>query len=181
MMTMTPRPTKPARTPTPDTSKELRIRKISAGTVVDHITAGYALAVLQILGITGAGGEVVSIAMNVQSQKLGKKDVIKVEGKELTSEEINRIAMVAPNATINIIRDYEVYQKQRITVPDHVEGIVRCANPSCITNRERGIASRFTVVERTPVTLRCKYCQRVTGHDNIIAQLLGKCQPLTPQ
>jgi aspartate carbamoyltransferase regulatory subunit len=178
---MTPKPTKPAQTPAPDASKELRIQKISAGTVVDHITAGYALAVLQILGITGANGEVVSIAMNVQSQKLGKKDVIKVEGRELTSDEINRIAMVAPNATINIIRNYEVYQKQRITVPDHVEGIVRCANPSCITNRERGITSRFAVVERTPVTLRCKYCQRVTSHDNIIAQLLGKSQQLAQQ
>jgi aspartate carbamoyltransferase regulatory subunit len=176
---MTPKPARAAQPPALDTSKELRIQKISAGTVVDHITAGYALAVLQILGITGANGEVVSIAMNVQSQKLGKKDVIKVEGKELTSYEINRIALVAPNATINIIRNYTVYQKHRITVPDHVEGIVQCANPSCITNRERGIASQFAVVERTPVTLRCKYCQRVTSHDNIIAQLLGKSQPIS--
>ena len=178
---MTPKPSRPAQAPASDTSKELRIQKISAGTVVDHITAGYALAVLQILGITGATGEVVSIAMNVQSQKLGKKDVIKVEGKELTSEEINRIAMVAPNATINIIRNYEVFKKHRIAVPDHVEGIVRCANPSCITNRERGITSRFIVVERTPVTLRCKYCQRITSHDNIIAQLLGRSQPIAQQ
>jgi aspartate carbamoyltransferase regulatory subunit len=175
---MTRKSPKTAPLPAADTSKELRIQKISGGTVVDHITAGYALAVLQILGITGANGEVVSIAMNVQSQKLVRKDVIKVEGRELTSDEINRIALVAPNATINIIRNYEVYQKQRITLPDHMEGIVRCANPSCITNKERGITSRFAVVQLAPVTLRCKYCQRITNHDNIIAQLLGKSQPL---
>lgn len=156
-------------------SKEMRIQKIKAGTVIDHITSGYALAVLQILGITGREGDVISIAMNVQSKRLGKKDIIKVEGREITAEEINRIALVAPKASINIIRDYKVHKKTRISVPDEIIGIVQCANPSCITNNERGIRSNFRVVDRTPVILRCTYCKRITGHNQIIEQLLGQC------
>ncbi|MFW9986520.1 MAG: aspartate carbamoyltransferase regulatory subunit [Candidatus Odinarchaeota archaeon] len=155
-------------------SKELLVQKIQAGTVIDHITAGYALAVMQILGITGREGDIISIAMNVQSKRMKKKDIIKVEGREITTEEINRIALVAPNATINIIRDYKIHEKTRITVPDEIIGIVRCQNPSCITNNERGIMSNFQVVDRSPVRLRCGYCKQITGHDNIIEQLLGQ-------
>ncbi|MFW9934080.1 MAG: aspartate carbamoyltransferase regulatory subunit [Candidatus Thorarchaeota archaeon] len=156
---------------TNDRPTELRVQKIQAGTVIDHITAGYALAVLQILGITGREGDVISIAMNVQSKRMGKKDIIKVERRELTAEEINRIALIAPQATINIIRNYKIYSKMRIEVPDEIIGIVRCVNPSCITNNERGITSHFTVVDRSPVTLRCSYCKRITSQDFIIEQL----------
>ncbi len=155
-------------------SKELRVQKIQNGTVIDHITAGYALAVLEILGISGREGEVISIAMNVQSKRMGKKDIIKVEGRELTQEEINRIALIAPNATINIIRKFKIHTKTRITIPEQIEGIVQCANPSCITNNERAILSRFIVIERKPVTLRCTYCHRITDHNQIIKQLLGQ-------
>ncbi|MFX0169741.1 MAG: aspartate carbamoyltransferase regulatory subunit [Candidatus Hodarchaeota archaeon] len=166
---MTPRSTKPE--PRHD---EMRIQKIRAGTVIDHITAGYALAVMQILGITGREGDVISIGMNVQSKRLKKKDIIKIEGREITLEEINRIAMIAPQATINIIRDYKIHQKTRISIPDEIMGIVRCQNPSCITNNERGIKSNFKVVNRLPVTLRCDYCKRITDHENIVEQLLGE-------
>ena len=155
-------------------SKELRVQKIKAGTVIDHITAGYALAVMQILGITGREGDVISIAMNVQSKRMQKKDIIKIERRELTTEEINRIAMIAPQATINIIREFRIHQKTRITIPDEIVGIVQCQNPSCITNNERGIFSNFKVVDRNPVTLRCMYCKRITDHDHIVEQLLGE-------
>jgi aspartate carbamoyltransferase regulatory subunit len=160
--------------PKPDKPNTLRVQKIKAGTVIDHITAGYALAVLQILGITGREGDVMSIAMNVQSKRMGKKDIIKVEGREITADEINRIALIAPQATINIIRDYKIYAKMRIEVPDEIIGIVRCENPSCITNNERGIKSHFSVVDRSPVTLRCSYCKRITHQDHLIEQLQGK-------
>ena len=163
-----------APTKTEPRSNELRIQKIKAGTVIDHITAGYALAVMQILGITGREGDVISIGMNVQSKRMKKKDIIKIERRELTTEEINRIAMIAPQATINIIRDYKIHQKTRITIPDEIVGIVQCQNPSCITNNERGIHSNFKVVDRTPVTLRCMYCKRITAHEHIVEQLLGE-------
>ncbi|MFX1510884.1 MAG: aspartate carbamoyltransferase regulatory subunit [Promethearchaeota archaeon] len=163
--------TKSTKSKSPNKVNELRIQKIQAGTVIDHITAGYALAVLQILGITGQEGDVLSIAMNVHSKRMGKKDIIKVEGRELTADEINRIALVAPKATINIIRKYKIFGKMRIEVPDEIIGIVRCVNPSCITNNERGIKSSFNVVNRAPVTLRCSYCKRITSQDYIVEQL----------
>ena len=94
--------------------------------------------------------------------------------EELTTEEINRIAMIAPQATINIIREFRIHQKTRITIPDEIVGIVQCQNPSCITNNERGIFSNFKVEDRNPVTLRCMYCKRITDHDHIVEQLLGE-------
>ncbi|MFX1317889.1 MAG: aspartate carbamoyltransferase regulatory subunit [Promethearchaeota archaeon] len=164
---------KSSKSKTEEKDDTLRIQKIPAGTVIDHITAGYALAVLQILGINGQEGDVLSIAMNVQSQRMGKKDIIKVERRELTADEINRIALVAPQATINIIRNYKIFGKMRIEVPDKIIGIVRCENPNCITNNERGIKSHFSVVDRSPVTLRCSYCKRISHHEHLIEQLQG--------
>ena len=164
---------KSAKPPTEEKPNELRVQKIKAGTVIDHITAGNALAVLQILGITGREGDVISIAMNVQSKRMGKKDIIKIESREITADEINRIALVAPQATINIIRTYKIHTKMRIEVPDEIIGIVRCENPSCITNNERGIKSHFSVVDRSPVTLRCSYCKRISSQDHLVEQLQG--------
>jgi aspartate carbamoyltransferase regulatory subunit len=171
---MNPQKSKSSKDKSTDKSNELRVQKIQAGTVIDHITAGYALAVLQILGITGHEGDVMSIVMNVQSKRMGKKDIIKIEGREITADEINRIALIAPQATINIIRNLKIHNKMRIEVPNEIIGIVRCANPSCITNNERGIKSNFKVVGRSPVTLRCSYCKRITGHDFITQQLQGQ-------
>ncbi len=164
---------KSVKPPAEEKPNELRVQKIKAGTVIDHITAGNSLAVLQILGITGREGDVISIAMNVHSKRLGKKDIIKVESREITADEINRIALVAPKATINIIRNYKIHTKMRIEVPDEIIGIVRCENPSCITNNERGIKSHFSVVDRSPVTLRCTYCKRISSQDYLVEQLQG--------
>ncbi len=152
--------------------EELRIRKIRDGTVIDHITAGYALSVLRILGITGREGFVVSIAMNVPSKKLGKKDIVKVEGRELKAEEVNKIALIAPRATINIIKDYAVVKKIRVNLPEEIEDIVKCRNPTCITNSPREpIKPKFKVISREPVKLRCMYCNTTIEIGDIIKQL----------
>ncbi|HOL40398.1 MAG TPA: aspartate carbamoyltransferase regulatory subunit, partial [Methanospirillum sp.] len=86
--------------------RTLVISTIKNGTVIDHISAGEALTVLRILGITGSTRECVSVATNVSSRVQGKKDVVKIENRELKTKEVDRIALVAPDATINIIRDY---------------------------------------------------------------------------
>ena len=152
--------------------EELRIRKIRDETVIDHITAGYALSVLRILGITGREGFVVSIAMNVPSKKLGKKDIVKVEGRELKAEEVNKIALIAPRATINIIKDYAVVKKIRVNLPEEIEDIVKCRNPTCITNSPREpIKPKFKVISREPVKLRCMYCNTTIEIGDIIKQL----------
>ena len=101
---------------------ELRVSKIQNGTVIDHISGGYALDVVKILGITGHEGRVMTIAVNVPSKRFGVKDVVKIEGRALNAREVNRIALVAPHATINIIRDYCVVEKLEVKLPRVIEG-----------------------------------------------------------
>jgi len=138
--------------------KELKVPLIKNGTVIDHITAGNAVKVLIILGIPETSS-VVSVAMNVKS-KLGKKDIVKVENRELDPKEVDKIALIAPKATINIIRDYEVAKKQRVKLPDEIVGIVKCSNPTCISNANEPVESRFLVIKKDPPRIKCYYCER---------------------
>lgn len=139
--------------------RELIISKIKDGVVIDHVPAGRALIVLRILGITGREGFRVALVMNVDSRKLGVKDIVKIEGRELTKDELNLIALVAPTATVNIIKDYEVVSKFKAIVPDIIEGLIKCKNPKCITNQQREpIKTRFRVLSREPLKIICDYC-----------------------
>ncbi len=139
--------------------KELKIPRIKDGTVIDHITPGNAIKVLHILGIPHSSSSVVSVAMNVRS-KMGKKDIVKVENRELDRHEVDKIALIAPKATINIIRDYEVAKKHRVELPDEIIGIVKCSNPTCISNSKEPVKSRFKVMSKDPPRIRCYYCER---------------------
>ncbi|HLB69655.1 MAG TPA: aspartate carbamoyltransferase regulatory subunit [Candidatus Methanoperedens sp.] len=145
---------------TGSSKKEMRVRRIKHGTVIDHITAGQALNVLRILGISGTTKAVVSVAMNVPSGVMGSKDIVKVEDRELEEEEVDRISLIAPNATINIIRDFEVIEKYKVDLPDSLEGVVKCDNPNCISNTNEPVTSKF-IVNKKPVELRCIYCDHV--------------------
>jgi aspartate carbamoyltransferase regulatory subunit len=140
--------------------KEMRVRPIKQGTVIDHIRGGQALNVLKILGIYGTTEAVVSVAMNVPSGFLGQKDIVKVEVRELEEKEVDRISLIAPDATINIIRDYEVIEKHRVDLPERIDGLVRCNNPNCISNTNEPVISKF-MVNKKPVELRCVYCDHV--------------------
>lgn len=142
------------------TEVELKVRPIKNGTVIDHIAAGQALNVLKILEITGTSDAAVSVVMNVGSGKLEKKDIVKVENRELREEEVNRIALIAPAATINIIRNYKVMEKRKVDLPNEIIGVVRCQNPSCISNTSEPIKSRLVVTAKNPVLLRCIYCEQ---------------------
>jgi aspartate carbamoyltransferase regulatory subunit len=142
------------------TEVELKVRPIKNGTVIDHIAGGQALNVLKILGISGTTDATVSVIMNVASDKLGKKDIVKVEDRELKEAEVNRIALIAPDATINIIRDYKVVEKHAVDLPDLIIGVVMCQNPSCISNSSEPIKSRMLVKVKNPVVLRCVYCEQ---------------------
>lgn len=150
--------------------RELKIPLIKEGTVIDHITAGQSVKVLHILGIPEKTlDSIVSVVMNVNS-KIGKKDIVKVENRELKPEEVNKIALIAPKATINIIRDYEVTKKFKVHLPDEIIGIVRCPNPSCVSNTAEPVKSRFKVISRDPIRIKCCYCEREPDNiaDNII-------------
>jgi len=135
--------------------RELRVSKIRNGTVIDHVTGGQALNVLSILGIDGSEGLGVSVVMNVPSDRLGRKDVVKVEDRELSQSEVDVISLIAPEASINIIRDFEVVQKNRVDRPESVVGLLSCPNRNCITNESEPVETDFTVVDEG---VRCTYC-----------------------
>lgn len=150
--------------------EELYVRKIERGTVIDHITAGHAFSVLKILGINGRGGHVVTVAMNVPSRKHGRKDIVKVESRELKPDEVDKIALIAPKATINIIRDFEVVEKKKVELPREIRNIVRCSNPSCVSNAKEPVEPSFAVESVEPLRLRCHYCNRVMERGDILEQ-----------
>ena len=139
--------------------KELKVPRIKDGTVIDHITAGNAVKVLHILGIPKGTSSIVSVAMNVKS-KFGKKDIVKVENRELDPHEVDKIALIAPKATINFIRDYEVAKKYKVKLSDEIVGIVTCSNPTCVSNAKEPVKSRFKVITKDPPRIKCYYCER---------------------
>ncbi|WP_421077310.1 aspartate carbamoyltransferase regulatory subunit [Methanothermococcus sp. Ax23] len=137
--------------------KSLKVKPIENGTVIDHINKGKALKVYKVLNIDK--NQTVTIAMNVSSEKNEKKDVLKIEGIELSKEDVNKISLISPNATINIIKDGVVVRKFKVEIPDTIEGILKCTNPNCITQIEN-IAGKFKVEEKEPLKIRCAYCEK---------------------
>jgi aspartate carbamoyltransferase regulatory subunit len=151
--------------------EKIRIVKIHDGTVIDHIRAGKALEVLKILGITGEDGNIVTLAMNISSSKIEKKDIVKVEHRFLEQDEVARIALVAPEATINHIEDFKIIKKIRVELPDTITDIFECTNQRCVTNKEREpIQSKYEVISRKPIQLKCLYCWTLIEEQDIIAQ-----------
>ena len=149
--------------------RQLRVSKIRNGTVIDHVAAGQALNVLAILGIDGTSGDSVSVAMNMPSDRLGKKDIVKVEGKELSQDEVDVLSLIAPAASINIVRDFEVIEKARVERPSMVEGVLECPNHNCISTVDEPVESRFEVVDDG---VRCEYCDTII-RDDLPAHILA--------
>lgn len=154
---------------------ELLVRRIREGTVIDHIPAGRALAVLSVLGISGREGMRVAVVMNVESKKLGKKDIVKIEGKQLDPGELSKIALIAPTATINIVENYRVVRKEKVRLPKIIRGILSCPNPTCITRQPREpISSELEVVSEKPLRLVCAYCGTLVEEEDVVRQLAGR-------
>ncbi|MCL6579079.1 MAG: aspartate carbamoyltransferase regulatory subunit [Candidatus Bathyarchaeota archaeon] len=149
---------------------ELRVSKIKDGTVIDHITGGHALDVVKILGITGKEKGTLTIAVNVPSKRLKAKDIVKIEGRELNPQELHKIALLAPHATINIIRGYNVVKKFEVKLPKVIENIVKCANPACISNSNEPVQARFYVECEEPLLLKCHYCGYIMEKKDVLQQ-----------
>ncbi len=149
-----------------EASKELVVSAIENGTVIDHIPAEAVLKVVSILGLSGLQNQM-TIGLNLDSKQMGKKGIIKIADKFFEPEEINRIALAAPKAKLNIIRDYAVVEKRPVHLPEHIVGIVKCMNPKCITNHN-DITPRFDVVGDDPVALRCHYCEKITDQQHVV-------------
>ena len=148
--------------------KEPKLMSVSAienGTVIDHVPARNLFTVIQILGLDRIENQI-TFGTNLESKKLGLKAIIKIAGVYFEDEDINRIALVAPDAKLNIIRDYEVVEKKLVVVPDNITGIAECMNPKCITNFEN-VTTRFKVVSKKNVALKCHYCEKITNQENM--------------
>jgi aspartate carbamoyltransferase regulatory subunit len=149
---------------------ELRVSKIKYGTVIDHITSGHALDVVRILGITGREEGPITIAINVPSKRLKRKDIVKIEGRELKPQEVHKIALIAPHASINIIRDYRVIRKEEVKLPKTIDNIIKCANPACISNSNEPVKSKFYVDCDEPLSLKCHYCGYIVEKKDVLQQ-----------
>jgi aspartate carbamoyltransferase regulatory subunit len=141
---------------------QLRVSKIRSGTVIDHVPGGQALNVLAILGIDGSEGEEISVGMNVPSDRLARKDIVKVESRELSQNEVDVLSLIAPDASINIVREYDVVEKHRVERPDVVEGVLSCPNVGCISTGEEPVDSRFEVLDDA---VRCTYCETIVREE----------------
>jgi aspartate carbamoyltransferase regulatory subunit len=149
---------------------ELRVSKIKDGTVIDHIMGGHALDVVRILGITGREKKVMTIAINVPSKRFKAKDIVKIEGRELNPQEVHKIALLAPHATINIVRNYKVVEKQRVHLPKMIDDIIKCANPACISNSNEPVQAKFYVDCDEPLVLKCHYCGYIMEKKDVLEQ-----------
>jgi len=145
--------------------KQLSVSAIKEGTVIDHIPSDSLFKVISILGLNKLD-TLITFGNSFESKKLGKKGIIKVSNVFFSTEEINKIALVAPTAKLNIIRNFEVVEKVKVEIPDKVQGIIKCVNPKCITNHQ-AVTTKFTVIEKDNLKLKCHYCEKITGKDNL--------------
>lgn len=127
------------------------------GTVIDHLPVGAAGQALALLGLPRSGP--VSVGLNVPSQRHGHKDIVRVEGIELAADELARLALLGPHITISIVQAGQVHDKQVLQVPERLEGILSCPNPTCITNAEP-VTTIFHRQGEFPYRFRCHYCER---------------------
>ena len=140
--------------------KELQVSAIENGTVIDHIPANAVFQVIRILKLESFDN-MVMVGTNFESKKYGTKGIIKVSNKYFQADELNKISLVAPHASVIEIRDYEVTSKKVVEIPDEIRGIVKCFNPNCITNIEQ-VNTRFNVVDKDQIRLKCHYCEKIT-------------------
>ncbi|HOF21327.1 MAG TPA: aspartate carbamoyltransferase regulatory subunit [Bacteroidales bacterium] len=145
--------------------QQLVVSAIQNGTVIDHVPAKSLFKVIQILGLDHIENQI-TFGTNLESKKLGHKAIIKISERYFEDNDINRIALVAPEAKLNIIKDYMVVEKKVVKVPDYITAIAKCMNPKCITNLEN-VTTRFQVISKKNIALKCRYCEKITSGDNL--------------
>lgn len=146
--------------------KELQVAALCNGTAIDHIPSDQLFKVVSLLNLASLPHPI-TIGNNLESKKMGSKGIIKIADKFFEESEINRIALIAPNVVLNIIKNYQVVEKKRVSLPQTIYGIVKCNNPKCITNNEP-MQTRFEVLDNNQVVLNCHYCDIKIQKDEII-------------
>jgi aspartate carbamoyltransferase regulatory subunit len=145
--------------------KELQVSAIENGTVIDHIPSKNVFQVIKILGLDVCEEQIL-FGTNLESKKYGKKGIVKVSNRYFQSEEINKIGLAAPTATLIVIKNYQVVDKKKVEIPSQIEKVIKCVNPNCITNHENMI-TRFNVVDKENIKLQCHYCEKTTDKTNL--------------
>lgn len=147
---------------------ELQVSAISNGTVIDHIASENTFRVFKILNLDQSKDQVY-VGTNLDSKKLGKKGIIKISGRFFKSDEINKIALAAPQATLIEIRDYEISKKEKIVLPKKIEKVVKCFNPKCITNHQ-DVPTKFNIIKdhHGRTKLACHYCEKTMAQEDIV-------------
>jgi aspartate carbamoyltransferase regulatory subunit len=142
--------------------KELVVSALENGTVLDHIPAQYVYKALDLLGLKDIESQI-TIGINLASKIYGRKGIIKIADKFFEDEELNKLALIAPNATINVIRDFKVVEKKRLEIPEEVIGIAKCKNPKCVTNHQP-IKTKFATIQNgDEISLKCHYCEKISS------------------
>ncbi len=147
--------------------KEMIVSALKNGTVIDHIPSSKLFEIVDILRLSEFAQQI-TIGNNLSSKKLGSKGIIKISDHFFDKNELGKIAIIAPKANISIIRNYEVVEKFELLLPDEISGIIRCSNPKCITNNERDMATRFDVIDKEKLIVRCHYCEKVMNKEDIV-------------
>jgi aspartate carbamoyltransferase regulatory subunit len=154
-----------------DNERKLKVSAIKDGTVIDHIPPQSLFKVIEILGLDHTDHQI-TFGTNLESKHLGKKAIIKIADSFFEDEDIDRIALIAPDAKFNIIRNYEVIEKRKVAIPEQILGIARCFNPKCITNHQSVETCFATKKEKGGISLICHYCEKITEAKNL--QIISK-------
>ena len=142
--------------------KELVVSALENGTVLDHIPAQYVYKALDLLGLKDIESQI-TIGINLASKIYGTKGIIKIADKFFEDEELNKLALIAPKATVNVIRDFKVVEKKTLEIPVEVIGIARCKNPKCVTNHQP-IKTKFATIQNgDEISLKCHYCEKISS------------------
>ncbi len=146
--------------------KEFQVSAIENGTVIDHLPANSVFRVVRMLNLEGQENQIL-IGVNLDSRKYGKKGILKLSNLFFRNEVIDKIALVAPTATLIVIKDFKIIEKRNVAIPDEIVRIVKCFNPNCITNHEN-ITTRFSVIDKDDLRLKCHYCEKITARTNMV-------------
>ncbi|MHA1990687.1 MAG: aspartate carbamoyltransferase regulatory subunit [Candidatus Hodarchaeales archaeon] len=160
--------------------EKLKIVKISEGTVIDHIDAGYALTILNLTGLDEVKN-LITIGVNVSSKKFNTKDIIKIENVFLNEIQMQQISILSPNATISLIENNNVIEKKKVKLPNIIKKLILCVNQTCISNSDEPISTEFIVLEEKPLKIQCVYCERIYKLEEIVFTSKEKKEKIVKQ
>lgn len=149
--------------------KTLSVNAIENGTVIDHIPAGQGIIIIRLLKLAKCQHRV-TIGFNLKSDRSGRKDLIKIEGRYLSEQEASHVALFAEQATINQIKDFTVIKKHDVEAPQHIEQLLKCPNNNCISNQE-AVVSHFSLQQDRSDKLHCDYCEKTFSRQQVKEQI----------